>query len=193
MQAHADTTKLEAINEVLLACGQKPVAELGQHLTARQAETLLDKADRSLQSEGWYFNTEREVTLQIDASSSEVPLSPNVISVDSLYACPQYIKRGARLYNIEKRTFAFTSSPTNLEVVYRLEWEEMPQEARAYLVAKVSRQLHAQLVGDRETQASLQLDEFEALTDLQLREAEQSDVSAAPSRLRFREEGSLYY
>jgi len=191
MVLNADSTKLEAINEILLACAQRPIATLGEHLTARQAELLLTQADRRLQTEGWYFNTETDITLQV--ASDEIPLAINVISVDSADASQQYVKRGSRLYNIGEGTYTFTGDVSNLIVRYRLEWTELPQSARDYLTARVARQLHAVLVGDVATQETLRADEVTARAELMLEDAEQSDKTAAPSRYDFREEGSIRY
>ena len=191
MVLNADSTKLEAINEILLACAQRPIATLGEHLTARQAELLLTQADRRLQTEGWYFNTETDITLQV--ASDEIPLAINVISVDSADASQQYVKRGSRLYNIGEGTYTFTGDVSNLIVRYRLEWTELPQSARDYLTARVARQLHAVLVGDVATQETLRADEVTARAELMLEDAEQSDKTAAPSRYDFREEGAIRY
>ena len=72
-------SKLEAVNEMLEAIGEKPVAALdtGGTSTAADAERVLDRIDRRIQSMGWPENTDFAVTI--------VSAAPTVVPSDTLW------------------------------------------------------------------------------------------------------------
>lgn len=186
----AETTKLEAVNDMLLAVNERPVAALGDTLTARQAEQLLTKVDRKVQTEGWYFNIEHEVTLQ--RSGTEIPLAINIISVDTYDHDPPVQKRGTRLYNMEDHSYDFDGDLTEkCTVIYRRDWDELPQEARDYIVARASREFYAAILGDGPSMQSLQLDEAQALAEIKTRNDEQADYFGSMPKYWLREAGGL--
>ncbi len=58
----ANMTKLEAVNDILLSIGEKPVNGLTSGLPdAALAEAVLDKISRQVQLEGWNSNTRRGI------------------------------------------------------------------------------------------------------------------------------------
>ena len=61
--AIAATTELEAINIMLAAIGEAPINTLVGTLPvdARIAQSTLSEVNKSVQSEGWSFNTEIDV------------------------------------------------------------------------------------------------------------------------------------
>ena len=63
--AVAETTELECINIMLAAIGEAPINSLVGTLPvdARIAQSTLTEVNKSVQSEGWSFNTETDVTL----------------------------------------------------------------------------------------------------------------------------------
>ena len=63
--AVAATTELECINIMLAAIGEAPINSLVGTLPvdARIAQSTLTEVNKSVQSEGWSFNTETDVTL----------------------------------------------------------------------------------------------------------------------------------
>ena len=63
--AVAATTELECINIMLAAMGESPINSLTGTLPvdARIAQSTLTEVNKSVQSEGWSFNTEIDVTL----------------------------------------------------------------------------------------------------------------------------------
>jgi hypothetical protein len=184
----SETTKLEAINDMLLAVAERPVAALGDTLTARQAEQLLTKVDRKVQTEGWYFNIERDVTLPM--AGGEIPLAINIISVDTI-GLPPVQKRGPRVYDMTAKSYEFTSDLTGCIVTYRRDWPELPQEARDYITARATREFYASVIGDGPTMQSLQADEFQSLAELKLKNDEQADYTGRMPEYWLRGEGGL--
>jgi hypothetical protein len=64
--ASAGLTKLEAVNEMLAAIKEFPVAALdpGGTSTAALAESVLDRENKRVQSRGWHENSEYDVDLE---------------------------------------------------------------------------------------------------------------------------------
>ena len=79
----AATTELESINIMLAAIGEAPINSLTGTLPvdARLAQQTLTEVNKEVQSEGWSFNTEIDVTLTRDGSN-HVALSTDVLRVD---------------------------------------------------------------------------------------------------------------
>ena len=82
--AVAETTELECINIMLAAIGEAPINSLIGTLPvdARIAQSTLTEVNKSVQSEGWSFNTETDVTLTRDGSN-HVNLPADVLRVDA--------------------------------------------------------------------------------------------------------------
>ena len=68
------TTQLEAVNSMLGHIGEAPVDSIATPsslpISASTALTILDEVSREVQSDGWHFNTEYDVTLSPDAGNS---------------------------------------------------------------------------------------------------------------------------
>ena len=81
--AVAETTELECINIMLAAIGEAPINSLVGTLPvdARIAQSTLTEVNKSVQSEGWSFNTETDVTLTRDGSN-HVNLPADVLRVN---------------------------------------------------------------------------------------------------------------
>ena len=82
--AVAATTELESINIMLAAIGEAPINSLTGTLPvdARIAQSTLSEVNKSVQSEGWSFNTEIDVKLSRD-NTNHVHLSTNILRVDA--------------------------------------------------------------------------------------------------------------
>ena len=77
--AVAATTELEAINIMLAAIAEAPINSLTGTLPvdAVTARSTLAEFNKEIQSEGWSFNTETDVTLTRDGSN-QISLPANV-------------------------------------------------------------------------------------------------------------------
>lgn len=143
------TTRLDAVNTILTACGEQPVSAL-TNTTAdvANAGTVLDEVLREVQAEGWHFNTEKDVPLTPDNGLINLPA--NVIKCDvSVFEYSQLdvVQRGTKLYNRADRTYTFTA-PIKAEIVYALPFEELPEQARRYIATKAARIYYSRFVGE---------------------------------------------
>tara|TARA_R100000458_G_C8225971_1_gene209023 strand:+ start:392 stop:1003 length:612 start_codon:yes stop_codon:yes gene_type:complete len=179
--ALAKTTKLEAINTMLSNVGEAPVNSLTGALTndVQLAQNILDEISREVQSAGWHFNTDKEVPLAPD-SNNEIQLSDGIArvdlegdQVDSEY---DVVVRGDKLYNRKDRTYTFTETK-KYTVVYMLDWEELPESARRYIMIRAARVYQDRLLGSQTLSGFSRLDEQQALFKLRDFEMDTADYS----------------
>lgn len=125
-------SELDAVNKILAITGDAPVATLDDsYIQSKLAQQILNRASRDIQSKGWWFNEETDVTLQRDVNGY-ITLSPNVIQVTVKNDAGTIVQRGNRMYDKQNRTYVFTENLT-VDIIYMLEWNELPQVARAHI------------------------------------------------------------
>jgi len=143
------TSFLQAVNRVLQMLGEAPVNSLqGQFGLAKQAEDSLNNVSRTLQTEGWSFNTDLEKTLE-RTSTNEIELSSNVsrVVVDNLeYPDIDVVQRGDKLYDRRNNRYTFESDLI-VDMTTILEWDLLPEHARQYITIKAGRQLQEAIIG----------------------------------------------
>ena len=163
--AVAETTELECINIMLAAIGEAPINSLVGTLPvdARIAQSTLTEVNKSVQSEGWSFNTETDVTLTRDGSN-HVNLPSNVLRVDAnIHQHPSIdpIQRGLKLYDRQNNKFEFEEDLI-CTVVYFRDFSEIPEPARYYMNIKAARIFVDRLVSDQGLRTYTQQDEVRA-------------------------------
>jgi len=161
----AETTELECINIMLAAIGEAPINSLLGTLPvdARIAQSTLTEVNKSVQSEGWSFNTEIDVTLTRDISN-QINLPINVLRVDAnIHQHPTIdpIQRGLKLYDRQNNKFEFEEDLI-CTVVYFRDFSEIPEPARYYMNIKAARIFVDRLVGDQGLRTYTQEDEVRA-------------------------------
>jgi len=163
--AVAETTELECINIMLAAIGEAPINSLVGTLPvdARIAQSTLTEVNKSVQSEGWSFNTETDVTLTRDGSN-HVNLPSNVLRVDAnIHQHPTIdpIQRGLKLYDRQNNKFEFDEDLI-CTVVYLRDFDEIPEPARHYMNIQAARKFVDRLVSDQSLRTYTQQDEQRA-------------------------------
>ncbi len=149
----ADATKLESINDMLQTSGYMRETALPSTRTeVIAAEVLLDSVDRNIQMEGWHFNSQYNQTFSPNAGN-EVDLDADIFEVNESSGNDSPIrrdpmsptdlaKRGLRLYNAETDSYTFESDVL-LNVIRQVAFTDLPQYARAFIVARASRMFYA--------------------------------------------------
>lgn len=181
--AIARTTELQAVNTMLSAVGEPPINNLeGQkNADAVIAQHILTEISTEVQTAGWHFNTHVDVTLQ-PASNGNILLGPDVVRVDtsptlkSINESRDITQRGYRLYDRTNNTYVFTSSVV-ATVIYLLEWDELPEPARRYIVVRAARIFQDRMVGSQAHHAFSQEDEVRARALLREFEMDTADQS----------------
>ena len=183
----AATTELESINIMLAAIGEAPINSLTGTLPvdARLAQSTLTEVNKEVQSEGWSFNTEIDVTLTRDASNHVA------LSIDVLRVAPNIhhhtdidaIQRGLKLYDRLNNKYDFAKDLI-CTVVYFRTFEEIPEPARRYITIKAARIFVDRLVSDDGLRTYTQQDETRAraiLMETDLSNADHNLLRGDPS------------
>lgn len=170
-------SRIEAVNVALAMLGEAPVTSLGPNAApvAALAEVILDEVDREVQSEGWRFNYERDVALVPDGSG-EVALV-DVISVDGERWGRDLVLRGERVWDADRNSYAFPGSVLYVDLVRKLDWDDLPDSARLYIARRTGRVLQDRVFKDRARQSIAFQEEIAARAALQ-NEENRGDVSS---------------
>ena len=163
--AVAATTELECINIMLAAIGEAPINSLTGTLPvdARIAQSTLSEVNKSVQSEGWSFNTEIDVKLTRN-NIGHVHLSTNILRVDAnIHQHPTIdpIQRGLKLYDRQNNKYEFDEDLI-CTVVYFRDFDEIPEPARHYINIQAARKFVDRLVSDQSLRTYTQQDEQRA-------------------------------
>ena len=185
--AVAATTELEAINIMLAAIGEAPINSLTDTLPvdARTAQNTLTEVNKEVQSEGWSFNTEIDVTLTRDGSN-QINLPINILRVDpNIHQHPTIdpIQRGLKLYDRQNNKYEFDEDLICTVVYYR-DFNELTEQARRYINIKAARIFVDRLIGDQGLRTYTQEDETRAraiLTESDYANADHNVLRGDPS------------
>ena len=185
--AVAATTELEAVNIMLAAIAEAPINSLTGLLPvdAVTAQSTLTEFNKEVQSEGWSFNTETDVTLTRDGSN-QISLPSNVLRVDAnIHQHPTIdpIQRGLKLYDRQNNKYEFDEDLI-CTVVYFREFNEITEQARRYINIKAARVFVDRLIGDQGLRTYTQEDETRAraiLTESDYANADHNLLRGDPS------------
>ena len=161
----AAPTKLESVNIMMAAIGESPINTLQGVLPvdAQLAVDTLHEQNKTVQNEGWSFNTEIDVTLTRD-NFKKIALPTDVLRVDAnIHQHPSVdpIQRGVQMYDRLNNTFEFDDDLI-CTIVYFRSFEEIPEPARNYITIKAARVFIDRLVGDAGLRGYTQQDETRA-------------------------------
>ena len=162
----AATTELEAINIMLAAIGEAPVNSLtGQvPVDVRIAQSTLIEVNKRIQSEGWSFNTEIDVTLVRNQTTKQIELSTDILRIDAnIHQHPTIdpIQRGLKLYDRLNNRYEFDEDLI-CTVVYFRPFTELTEPARSYINIKAARVFVDRLVSDDALRTYTEQDETRA-------------------------------
>ena len=183
----AATTELESINIMLAAIGEAPINSLTGTVPVdvRLAQSTLTEVNKEVQSEGWSFNTEIDVTLTRDGSN-QINLPTNVLRVDAnIHQHPTIdpIQRGLKLYDRQNNKYEFDDDLI-CTVVYFRDFNEITEQARRYINIKAARIFVDRLIGDQGLRTYTQEDETRAraiLTESDYANADHNLLRGDPS------------
>jgi hypothetical protein len=182
------TTELEAVNQMLSAAGEAPVATLLVSGLAQVAlaKSILNEVSRETQKRGWDWNTDEDVNMALDVNN-EIPLATNMLRV-RMMGDQGHIKvviRNQKLLwkNPPARTgptYSFANvglSPVRCLVTYGLPFDQLPETARAFITIRATRKFTDRYLGSDTTHKFTQQDENSAFADLEAEEAEDSNFN----------------
>jgi len=154
-------TELSAVNQILGAVGQAPIQTLDQtNPDVDLAYTTLIDVSRSVQAEGWNFNTENEYPMLPDTSGF-IYVTSEMLSID-LSDIPdnrgyQVTQRDGKLYNKTNHTFVWDNTSTfKCDIVWLVDFKSCPQVFQDYIIAKASVLASVKMIGDKDQYVLLQ-------------------------------------
>ena len=184
----AAPTELEAVNIMLAAIGEAPVNSLtGQvPVDVRIAQSTLIEVNKRIQSEGWSFNTEIDVTLVRNQTTKQIELSTDILRIDAnIHQHPTIdpIQRGLKLYDRLNNKYEFEEDLI-CTVVYFRPFTELTEPARSYINIKAARVFVDRLVSDDALRSYTEQDEIRAsaiLMDTALANGDHNILRGDPS------------
>ncbi|OUV34726.1 MAG: hypothetical protein CBC48_05380 [bacterium TMED88] len=152
-----EAIELKAVNGILASVGQAPVTTLDQTNpdVAICYQTLLD-VSRQVQAEGWTFNTEYNLPLNINTNKT-VTIPNNTLQISLATSHPEYgDKDGVRrsqqgvpyLYDRVGHTFNWSGTNVYVDIVSLIEWADLPLPFQAYVTARASTIVSQRLISD---------------------------------------------
>ena len=146
------TTELEAVNTILSTIGEAPLSTLTGSLPVdgTTAKNILNEISREVQSAGWHFNTQYKVDLTRDANN-KIPVGTDVVRVElnNKYDKSSYdvVQRGTYLFNLAKNLETFDQDFTDNTLIYLLDFDKIPEQARRYITIRSARVFHDRTLG----------------------------------------------
>lgn len=174
-------SELEAVNLLLVAAEEAPVADLTATglFPLDKARGILAETMRTVQSIGWVFNTEDCFPL-VRQPDGSIPVPDTLLKYDpdiELLTRMGPVQRGRRMYDAKAHSFTFKEDLKGT-ATFLLAWDDLPQPARQYIAIRAARTMQGRSsVGDSTYRYS-QDDETEALTAMGQYEADAGNHNA---------------
>nr|AKH48839.1 hypothetical protein S18_1049_0001 [uncultured marine virus] len=170
-------TKLDAVNIILSNIGQAPVVKLDSgNPMVETAELVLEEISRTVQAEGWVFNTEFDYPF-VPNTSNEIDIADNILSAD-LPVLSRYFSqiRGGKLYNRTEHTYEWTTEQ-KLDVVWLFDFDDLPEAFKNYVTIRAANVFAGRSVGSQEAVRFGQTEELQARAGALEYETQQGDYN----------------
>ena len=142
--------KLAAVNTIISNIGQAPVTtlETGNPLV-EMAEQILDEISRSVQSEGWVFNTEYHYPFGRDGNN-HIKIPENVLALDTARTSTKRASiRQNKLYDKVNHTYVWDDD-MELDVIWLFSFEELPEAFKNYITIRSANVFAGRSIGSTE-------------------------------------------
>ena len=171
------TIKLDSVNIILSNIGQAPVTALDSgNPLVETAELVLNEINRTVQAEGWVFNTEYCYPLSPDVNE-EIFISDNILSIDSKpYASNNLVQRQGKLYDRTNHTFKFNSQ-IDTDIVWLEDFTDLPEAFISYITIRAANVFAGRTVGSSEAVRFGQQEEVQARAGALEYDTQQGDYS----------------
>ena len=120
-------TELSAVNSILGSIGQSPISQLDfTNPEVSFVYNLLKESNQDVQSEGWSFNTEIDVTLTRDGTTKQIALPTDILRIDAnIHQHPNVdpIQRELKMYDRLNNKYEF-STQSDCEIILALYQEK---------------------------------------------------------------------
>ena len=168
MATAVPTTELAAVNDMLTAIGTTPVNTLNvSGLTdAAIALDTLRSISKEVQTKGWWFNQDYNVSYA--ASNSEIVVPSTVLTIRPTFgnygADPElipFVQRNNKLWNQTSNSTNFVST-VRADITKEIEFESCPESASRYITIRAARVFQTKVLGDEQQGVYTETHEQEA-------------------------------
>jgi hypothetical protein len=184
---------LDVVNECLATLGEVPLNTLSEpHEFKASAQRYLARANRRIQSPGYWFNTER-ATLSPAPLTGHITLAGDAISWrsgsrarDTLTlgaAQPWIVQRGTRLYDTRNRTYVFTENAIG-ELIREIPFEDLPPVVNDLVAAEAVLRFQSSFDADNSKRQELAQSWALATTAMKSENIRQAGVNLIASNYR---------
>ena len=168
--SYGASTELDAINSILMSVGESPVnSTTVQSPEVVIAQNTLQQVCREVQAEGWKFNTEQEYPITLDTNNHCI-IPNNVLQIDTnhykhLNDFDVVRKKDSgiwKLYDQTEHRFNFENineGKIYVDIIWMVEFEEMPQVFRDYCTIRASRIASNRMVNNPQSAEMIGVDE----------------------------------
>jgi hypothetical protein len=153
---------------MLTSIGEIPVSSITSATTndVSIAIQILDHVSREVQSRGWFFNTDINYSL-VPTNNNEIVLPANALRVELAESSRlhNYVERNRKLYDRVNNTYTITNT-VKVNIVFLLDFEELPEVARHYIMIRSSRIFQDRMLVSSELHKFHEVDELQAYMNL---------------------------
>jgi hypothetical protein len=166
----AATSRLDAVNTMLAATGGSPVNTLTDgFIDVQNATAILARVTKEILSEGMNFNTDLAQSFSVD-TNGQVILPITTLKADGSQDYNEkfnLIQRGFKMYDRRGHSFDLrfadpSVSEVFLDITTELDWDDIPQIVRTFIVARASVQYEVSYQGSDSTSQKLMAFEKQA-------------------------------
>jgi hypothetical protein len=194
-------TTLEVVNGCLASMGEAPLSSIVEpHAMKGSALAELNRANRTVQSKGRWFNTE-DVTLKPDSVNGWITLAGDCLKFQSgsstSIAKPYLVQRGSRLYDLRNRAYVLTEDVSGV-MVRLVPCEELPPVAADYVGTMAVLRFQSNFDADNSKRQELTQDNVRAkiefmAEDIRQRKVNLLDSNRSIARIRQHNTNTLRY
>jgi hypothetical protein len=174
------TSELEAVNQMLLAVGETPVNTLDDDESSDSGEclALLRITSKALQNKGWNFNTDEEMPLAPNSVDGTISLPFNCLRfrASGVDRGTQFTYRAGKVYDRVNNTFTI-SRTIYATVTSLLPYEDMPEDARHFVMVSAARMFQDKRLGDSQLHQFDSTDEASSWASFLASEAEDDNYN----------------
>lgn len=162
---------------MLSGVGEYPINDINAELTsAVVARNVLAEQSRLMQQKPWHFNTELGYALPADVEG-KVPVPSNMIAFDwKRTNLADYTVRGGYVYDRKNQTFIISNGLAS-DITVLLEFADLPQPAKSYLLIRSTRVFQDRWLGDGALHQYQKEDEKDAWLELLQSDAAEADYN----------------
>lgn len=177
-------TTLEVVNGCLASMGETPLSSLVEpHAMKGAAIAELNRANKTVQSKGRWFNTE-EVSFNPDSVNGWITLAGDAIKFESgsktAPAKPWLVQRGNRLYNLNTRSYVVGEGVEG-RIVRLVPFEELPPVAADFIATTAVLKFQSNFDGDNNKRQELKEDNNRARIEFMAEDIRQRRVNLLDS------------